>query len=394
MPNSTRGFLLRAVLAAAVVSAAGCGSWRKAIEGHTPLPDTAEGVSARLVEANRLVEEAVRAADAHAQFPTTLYHERRTPQLFKEVRVFYGASLDTFPSVLDAWLRVRGGRVISTSKQGRRTGEEPWLLVKVKLRVPEKVVCWLEVRRRPPSSARLAIIIDDVGPSTRGLETAAALPSGITFSVLPHTRCARECAEALHESGHAIMLHQPMEPIPRSNGDELDPGPGAVRVGMPPDGIRETVAGNLDAVPHVVAVNNHMGSKATADEATMRAVLLELRERGLPFVDSLTIGTSVCRRVAGELGVPCAVRNAAFLDNSRAPKAMRERLQAACRTARTEGLAITIGHFHPAMLEVLSDFDFGEVELIPVTQLFETAAPAAGRRPEGSIRGAEEAREQ
>jgi polysaccharide deacetylase 2 family uncharacterized protein YibQ len=131
-----------------------------------------------------------------------------------------------------------------------------------------------------------------------------------------------------------------------------------------------------------------MGSKATADETTMRAVLLELRERGVPFVDSLTIGNSVCRRVADELGVPCAVRNAEFLDNSRASRAIRTQLQAACHMARTNGLAITIGHFHPAMLEVLGDFDFGEVELVPVTHLFETAAPDA-RMP-----GAEEAREQ
>jgi len=377
----------------AALSAAGCGSWRSAIENHAPLPDTADGVPGHLAKANQAVEDAVRAADAHAQFPTTLYHERRKPHLFKEVRVLYGASLDTFPQVLDGWLRAHDGRVLSSSKRGRRTGEEPWLLVKVKLRAPEKVICWLEVRRRPPSSARLAIIIDDVGPTTRGLETAAALPGGITFSVLPHTRYARECADALHESGHAVMLHQPMEPLPRDSGDELDPGPGAVRVGMAPDEIRETVAGNLDAVPHVAAVNNHMGSKATADEATVRAVLLELREQGVPFVDSLTIGNSVCRRVADELGVPCAVRNAAFLDNSRARKAIRARLQAACQVARTEGLAITIGHFHPAMLEVLAEFDFGEVELVPVTHLFETAAPQA---PIGVARmpGAEEVREQ
>ncbi len=374
MRKGRRRYLPYALLAAAVVLWAGCGSWRAKIEGHEPLPSPAGDVPAHLVAANTLVEEAIRAVDRHAEFLRTLYNAHRKPHLYKEVRVLYGASLDTFPHVLDQWLRMNRGKVVSTKELCGEEGEEPSLLVKLKVRVPEKVICWLEVHRRAPGSARLAIIIDDVGYSTRGLKTAMRLPGGITFSVLPHTEHAHRCAEALHESGHTIMLHQPMEPLERDDGEALDPGPGAVRVGMAEATIRATVAENLAAVPYVAAVNNHMGSKATADEQTMRAVLLELRAHGLPFVDSLTIGDSVCRRVADELGVPCAVRNADFLDNSRARTAIRGRLQKACRVARSQGLAIAIGHFHPSTLEVLSDFDFGEVELVPVTHLFEAAA--------------------
>jgi polysaccharide deacetylase 2 family uncharacterized protein YibQ len=366
-----------ALLVAALVSAGGCGSWRSKIEGHEPMPSPASGVPADLVAANALVEEAVRAADRHAEFPTTLYHERRSPQLYKEVRVLYGASLDTFPYVLDQWLRDRRGKVFGTKRLPGTDGEEGALLIKLKLRVPEKVICWIEVRRRVPSSARLAIIIDDVGWGAGGLELARALPAAITFSVLPHTAHARECADALHATGHTIMLHQPMEPLERGDGESLDAGPGAVRVGMSEGEIRATVADNLATVPHVAAVNNHMGSKATADEATVHAVLLELRAHGLPFVDSLTHPKSVCARVAEELGVPCAVRNAAFLDNSAAPRAIRKRLEEACRVARRDGLAVTIGHFRASTLEVLGSFDFGDVELVAVTELFDTAAQAA-----------------
>jgi polysaccharide deacetylase 2 family uncharacterized protein YibQ len=373
----------RVAAAAALMLVAGCGSWRSRLATHEPLPDPAAGVAAHLAAANELIEQAVHVTDRHAQFVTTLYHEQRAPHLYKEVRVLYGASLDTFPHVLDQWLRTHGGKVYGTRTLRGEDEGEPAVLVKIKLRVPEKVICWLEVRRRPPSAARLVIIIDDVGLTRRGLDTAAALPAGITFSVLPRVAHTRECAEVLHESGHTIMLHQPMEPIERANGEVLDPGPGAIRVGMDPEAIRATVSANVAAVPHAVAVNNHMGSKATADEATMRATLLELRDCGLPFVDSLTIPDSVCRQVAGELGVPCAVRNAAFLDNSRSRPAIRQRLREACRLARHSGLAITIGHFYPSTLEVIGTFDFGDVEVVPVTDLFDTAAPAI-RRAAGS----------
>jgi len=366
-------------VAAALVLSAGCGSWRSRLATHEPLPEPPISLPAHLAAASELVEEAVRAADRHAEFLTTFYHPQRAPHLFKEVRVLYGASLDTFPQVLDQWLRAHGGKVYSTRTLRGEDESEPTLLVKLKLRVPEKVICWLEVRRRAPSAARLVIIIDDVGLTTRGLETAAALPSGITFSVLPHLAHSCECAEALHESGHTIMLHQPMEPLERANGDVLDPGPGAVRVGMDAAAIRAAVSANVPAVPYAAAVNNHMGSKATADEATMRAVLLELRAHDLPFVDSLTIPNSVCRRVAAELDVPCAVRNAAFLDNSRSATAIRQRLHDACELARRSGLAITIGHFCPSTLEVLSTFEFGDVEVIPVTDLFDAQAPTACR---------------
>jgi len=375
MQAGRRGDAALVLMAAVLVVSAGCGSWRADLDAHEPLPSPAEGVPAHLAAANALVEEAVYAADRSAEFTSTLYHLERKPQLYKEVRVLYGGSLETFPYVLDQWLRSHGGRVLATKNLPEVEGSESALLIKIKLRVPEKVFCWLEVHRRVPGSARLAIIIDDVGFTAFGLETAAALPAGITFAVLPHTAHAHECAEALHEAGHAIMLHQPMEPL----NPDLDPGPGVVLVGMDDGTIRATVAENLAAVPHVVAVNNHMGSKATADEQTVRSVVKELRAHGLPFVDSLTHPKSVCCRVAAELGVPCAVRNAAFLDNSRAPKAIRKRLEQACRKACRQGCAVAIGHFHRSMLEVLSEFDFGDVELVPVTSLFEAETRVARR---------------
>jgi hypothetical protein len=140
------------LLTVAVVVSAGCGSWRKKIEAHMPLPSAGDDVPAHIVAASGLVDRAVLAVDRHAHLET-LYHPDRRPQLFKVVRVLYGSSLDTFAPVLDQWLRTHGGTVASWKEIGGR-GEAPGLLVKIVVRVPEKVAVWLEVRRRMPGSVR------------------------------------------------------------------------------------------------------------------------------------------------------------------------------------------------------------------------------------------------
>src|SRR5690606_41144538 len=55
-------------------------------------------------------------------------------------------------------------------------------------------------------------------------------------------------------------------------------------------------------LPHVSGVNNHMGSKATADPRVVSDVLRAVKEAGLFFLDSRTTADSVVAQVARELG--------------------------------------------------------------------------------------------
>ena len=57
-------------------------------------------------------------------------------------------------------------------------------------------------------------------------------------------------------------------------------------VGLDDEEIRRRVRRALRNVPHARGVNNHMGSKATANERVMRLVLSELKDRNLLFLDS------------------------------------------------------------------------------------------------------------
>jgi len=112
------------------------------------------------------------------------------------------------------------------------------------------------------------------------------------------------------------------------------------------------VAADLDDVPGAEGVNNHMGSRASADRPTMDAVLSVLKQRGLYFLDSRTTAFTVAAEEAGRLGVPCRSRSV-FLDDVADESAIRNQLERALGDARSEGAAVAIGHPHPKTLAVL-----------------------------------------
>jgi polysaccharide deacetylase 2 family uncharacterized protein YibQ len=155
----------------------------------------------------------------------------------------------------------------------------------------------------------------------------------------------------MHQGGHEVWLHLPMEP---ERYPESDPGPGAVFVGMTDSEIRSAVHAAVNSVPHAVGVNNHMGSRATADLRVMTWVMQELHARNLAFIDSRTTRDTVAEDAARTLGVPSNRRHV-FLDNQRSAASIRKQLEEAVELCRLEGEAIAIGHLDPVTVEVLAE---------------------------------------
>jgi len=148
-----------------------------------------------------------------------------------------------------------------------------------------------------------------------------------------------------------IILHLPMEP---QDYPETDPGPGAVMVGMGPDDINAVLDTDLRGLDGVAGLNNHMGSAATSDEATMRSFMKVLRKRNLYFLDSMTTARSVGYAEARRAGVP-ALRSRLFLDyDHESPERIRARLDELAASARHSGFVVGIGHPHPATAQVLA----------------------------------------
>ena len=197
---------------------------------------------------------------------------------------------------------------------------------------------------------RLAIIIDDLGYDRSAADAVLALGFPLTVSVLPHLPLSSELAEEAQRRGDQVMLHLPME----SEADGAKPEDIELRVGMTAAQVDAALAGMLETVPYAVGVNNHQGSRATADPELMRALMPALRQRGLFFVDSRTDAKTVAYDMAERAGVPAASRKV-FLDDVAARGAILKQLNLAARDAQRDGFTIAIGHPRPATIAALAE---------------------------------------
>jgi uncharacterized protein len=199
---------------------------------------------------------------------------------------------------------------------------------------------------------RLAIIIDDLGRDPSAAASIFALPFPLTASVLPDLQYSAAVADRAYRRGDHVMLHLPMEA--ESESGAAQPEAVELRVGMNAGQVRSILANMLATVPHATGVNNHEGSRATADPALMNALMPAIRARGLYFIDSRTTAATVAYDAAESAGVPAASRKV-FLDDTPTREAVLAQLELAARDARHDGSAIAIGHPHPATIAALAE---------------------------------------
>jgi polysaccharide deacetylase 2 family uncharacterized protein YibQ len=200
----------------------------------------------------------------------------------------------------------------------------------------------------PGTHPMIAIVLDDVGAAPGDAAGAVALPAPITLSIMTYAPNAAHLAEAARKAGHEIMVHVPMEAINR----DADPGKNALLVDLSPAEIQQRLDWDLSQFEGYVGINNHMGSRFTQDAAGMQVVLATLKARGLLFLDSRTIASSVGDTLAGQTGVTHLKRDV-FLDNVIDEADIRKELARAETIAKRQGFAIAIGHPHPDTVAAL-----------------------------------------
>jgi hypothetical protein len=200
------------------------------------------------------------------------------------------------------------------------------------------------------SGPRLALIVDDCGQWIDTERAFIALGVPITMSVLPDVRYTGTIAREASNAGMGVMLHLPMETL-----SGMNPGPGKITTEMSDDEIAAQVEADLAQVPLAKGVNNHEGSKASADERVMHDVAGVLAKHGdLFFIDSRTNAASVGEEQARAEGIPSAGRDV-FLDNQATVAYTEGQLREAIAIAKRTGSAIAIGHPRPTTLEAVRD---------------------------------------
>jgi polysaccharide deacetylase 2 family uncharacterized protein YibQ len=222
----------------------------------------------------------------------------------------------------------------------------------------------------PPTHAAergpaIAIVIDDLGNDVVAARRAIALPKAVTLSFLPYPDATQMLAREAIRAGHEILVHVPMEP----EGNE-DAGPMALRVGLPNDEIMRRLDWAFARVPGFSGINNHMGSRFTADRKALVPVMQALAARHVFFLDSRTTAKSQIVDLAQSLGVPTARRDV-FLDDQ--GTSVQDELRLTEVRAKEQGAAIAIGHPHAETLSALekwtSSVSLRRVVLVPVSEI-------------------------
>lgn len=197
----------------------------------------------------------------------------------------------------------------------------------------------------------IAIIIDDVGMDRKHSFEVANMDAPLTLAFLPYAPDLKSVTDAAKAHGHELMIHMPMEAM----DGKLSLGSIALREGMS----KEEIDRNLDAAfgsfEGYVGLNNHMGSRLTQDGPIMLRVMERLKEKGLYFVDSKTIGSSVAAAAARAKGLRTGERDV-FLDHVNTIENVRSSLRHLESVAERKGYAIAIGHPKAVTIQGLKEW--------------------------------------
>ena len=222
----------------------------------------------------------------------------------------------------------------------------------------------------------VAIIIDDIGYDRQIAARFLDLHIPLTLSLLPYGPFSRQIMSDAQGNGHEIMLHLPMEP---NEYPQINPGRGALLARMSADELIRQLERDLDRIPGLRGVNNHMGSRLTTSPERMRQIFTILKKRDLFYIDSRTTAETVARSSAELLQVPFAERDI-FIDHVDEPAFIRSQLDRLIKRAKTQGYAVGIAHPHDNTYRILKEMLprlQKEVQLVPASMVVQAQMLAA-----------------
>jgi len=217
---------------------------------------------------------------------------------------------------------------------------------------------------------KVAIVIDDMGYDKKIFKKFVDLGIPLTFSILPGQRYSKGIANEARSLNYEVMLHLPMEP----RNPERNPGNGTILTHMSQDEILRQLSEDIESVPYIAGVNNHMGSLLTENQDVMNIILEDLHKRGLFFIDSRTSPRSVAYETAKRIGIRSGRRDV-FLDNKSDIEYIKGQVDKVIRIAKQNGEATAIGHPRAgtiaAIREKIADFKREGIELVPVSEVLD-----------------------
>ena len=227
-------------------------------------------------------------------------------------------------------------------------------------KVPKFVRKEIQVVKGKP---KLAIIIDDVGTASQ-VKAIKSLRIPLTMSFLPPSK-ARPNTPKLAAKEKFYMVHLPME---AKNWSAEEPK--TLRVHDSQKVVLNRIKEIKKWFPKVHYINNHTGSKFTANETAMNRLIYALKKNNIYFIDSRTTAQTKAPKVLKNFGLKYVARDV-FLDHHMDKPYVLKQIKQAIEVAKKHGTAIAIGHPHKNTLQALYESKklLKDVDLVFINRL-------------------------
>ncbi len=212
-------------------------------------------------------------------------------------------------------------------------------------------------------TAKLVIIMDDVSYA-HDIKAIRSVGLPLVMSFLPPSSRHNESA-ALAQGINGYMVHLPLEAVDFNDEEQV-----TLRI----TDSKETIGAQIQKIkklyPDVHYINNHTGSKFTADEEAMDRLVSVMRENGLIFVDSRTTAQSKAKVIDTKYGMRYLGRDV-FLDHHDGVENIKKQICEAVAIAKRNGSAIAIGHPRPDTIQALKESKaiLSEVKLVGIDKI-------------------------
>lgn len=209
----------------------------------------------------------------------------------------------------------------------------------------------LNKRDSSTSLGEISIVIDDFGYRNDDVSDGfLKINANLTYAIIPGHNYSTSFGEKAVNAGYEVIVHMPMENTGKTYGEEKF----VLMTDMDSETIKRRINNAFSQIPTAIGMNNHQGSKASADQHVMSNVAKVIKEKGLFFLDSRTTVETIIVTTMEVFGVPTAKRNI-FLDNEDNELEIKKQLQKLVKKASMDGSSIGIGHAKRNTLRVLKE---------------------------------------
>lgn len=224
----------------------------------------------------------------------------------------------------------------------------------------------LKSHKAPNGGPKLAIIMDDISTNAQVRELKK-LSIKVTPSIFPPEKGHPKTAELAKEFS-VYMVHLPLQALNYTNEKA-----NTLRTGDSKEKISQRIKDIKNDFKGVKYINNHTGSGFTSDFKSTLALLDELKNSEIYFIDSLTTNKSTVLDASKKLGLKYAYRDV-FLDNEQNVSKILKMINNAVAVAKKDGVAIAICHPYKSTFEALKIAQkdaFKGVEVVYVDKIYE-----------------------